>query len=95
MLSDTYYKWIQTSLYDLPLSGTNDFVDAKIMGYGSAIDEKVLSISGYCELINRQREQAVGLEMSFEITPVFRLVFQYKEDSAIFVDRDYRTHNCK
>ena len=85
LLNDTYYKWIQTSLYDLPLSGTNDFVDAKIMGYGSAIDEKVLSISGYCELINRQREQAVGLEMSFEITPVFRSISN-KEDSAIFVD---------
>jgi hypothetical protein len=85
LLNDTYYKWIQTSLYDLPLSGTNDFVDAKIMGYGSAIDEKVLSISGYCELINRQREQAVGLKMSFEITPVFRSISN-KEDSAIFVD---------
>ena len=27
LLNDTYYKWIQTSLYDLPLGGTNDFVD--------------------------------------------------------------------
>ncbi|MBK6914583.1 MAG: nuclear transport factor 2 family protein [Ignavibacteriales bacterium] len=85
LLNDTYYKWIQSSLYDVPLDGVNDFVDAKIMGYGSAIDEKALSISDYRKLINRQREQAVGLEMNFEITPVFRSISN-KEDSAIFVD---------
>ena len=85
LLNDTYYKWIQTSLNDLPLDGANDFVDPKIMGYGTAIDEKVLSISDYRELIKSQREQSVGLEMNFEITPVFRSISN-KEDSAIFVD---------
>ncbi len=85
LLNDTYHKWIQTGLYDLPLDQINEFINPKIMGYGSAIDEKVLSISDYRELINRQREQAVGLEMSFEITPVFRSISN-KEDSAIFVD---------
>jgi serine phosphatase RsbU (regulator of sigma subunit) len=85
LLNDTYYKWIQTTLYDLPLDGFNDFVDPEIMGYGTAIDEKVLSISDYREMVNRQREQAVGLEMSFESTPVFRSISN-KEDSAIFVD---------
>ncbi len=85
LLNDTYYKWTQTVLYDLPLDGASDFVDPEIMGYGTAIDEKVLSISDYREMVNRQREQAVGLEMSFEITPVFRSISN-KEDSAIFVD---------
>ena len=73
------------SLYDLPVDGTNDFVDPKIMGYGTAVDEKVLSISDYRKLLNTQRKQAVGLDMSFEITPVFRSISN-KEDSAIFVD---------
>ena len=85
LLNDTYHKWMQTGLYDLPLDGAYDFVDSKIMGYGTAIDEKVLSISDYRELINTQREQAVGIDMSIEITPVFRSVSN-KEDSAIFVD---------
>ena len=85
LLNDTYQKWIHTSLYDLPLDGTNDFVDPKIMGYGTAVDEKVLSISDYRKLLNTQRKQAVGLDMSFEITPVFRSISN-KEDSAIFVD---------
>ena len=85
LLNETYQKWIYTSLYDLPLDGTNDFVDPKIMGYGTAVDEKVLSISDYRKLLNTQRKQAVGLDMSFEITPVFRSISN-KEDSAIFVD---------
>jgi hypothetical protein len=85
LLNDTYQKWIHTSLYDLPLDAINDFVDPKIMGYGTAIDEKVLSVSDYRKLINTQREQSVGLDMSFEITPVFRSISK-KEDSAIFVD---------
>jgi hypothetical protein len=85
LLNDTYQKWIHTSLYDLPLDAINDFVDPKIMGYGTAIDEKVLSVSDYRKLINTQREQSVGLDMSFEITPVFRCISK-KEDSAIFVD---------
>ena len=85
LLNDTYQKWIHTSLYDLPLDGANDFVDPKIMGYGTAVDEKVLSISDYRKLLNTQRKQAVGLDMSFEITPVFRSISN-KEDSAIFVD---------
>lgn len=85
LLNDTYHKWMQTGLYDLPLDGINEFVDPEIMGYGTAIDEKVISLSEYRELINTQREQAVGLEMSIEITPVFRSISN-KEDSAIFVD---------
>ncbi len=85
LLNDTYHKWMQTGLYDLPLDGINEFVDPEIMGYGTAIDEKVLSITEYLELINTQREQAVGLEISIEITPVFRSISN-KEDSAIFVD---------
>ena len=85
LLNDTYQKWIHTSLYDLPLDAINDFVDPKIMGYGTAVDEKVLSITDYRKLLNTQRKQAVGLDMSFEITPVFRSISN-KEDSAIFVD---------
>jgi hypothetical protein len=85
LLNDTYQKWMQIGLYDLPLDDANDFVDPEIMGYGTAIDEKVLSISDFHQLINRQREQAVGLEMNFENTPVFRSISN-KEDSAFFVD---------
>ena len=85
LLNDTYQKWMQAGLYDLPLDKINEFVDPKIMGYGTAIDEKVLSISEYKQLINRQREQAVGIEMDVEITPVFRSVTN-QEDAAIFVD---------
>ena len=51
LLNDTYQKWIHTSLYDLPLDAINDFVNPKIMGYGTAVDEKVLSITDYRKLI--------------------------------------------
>ncbi len=85
LLKDTYHKWMQTGLYNLPLEGANDFVDPRVMGYGTASDEKVLSISDYRKLINTQREQAIGLKMSFEVNSVFRNISN-KEDSAIFVD---------
>ncbi len=85
LLNDTYQKWMQAVLYDLPLDEINELIDPKIMGYGTAIDEKVFSISEYKQLINRQRKQAVGIEMILEITPVFRNITN-KEDAAIFVD---------
>ncbi len=85
LLNETYQKWMQAGLYDLPLDNINEFIDPKIMGYGTAIDEKVLSISEYKQLINRQREQAVGIEIVPKITPIFRSVTN-KEDAAIFVD---------
>jgi Stage II sporulation protein E (SpoIIE)/SnoaL-like domain len=85
LINETYHKFIQTSLSDLPLVGIHDFIDENIMGYGTAIDEKILSISDYRELIIRQREQGKDIGIQFDLTPVLRKILA-DGNSAIFVD---------
>ncbi len=85
LLNDTYEKFIQTSFYDLPIDGIEEFIDQNIMAYGTANDEKLHSISDYRELIIRQREQGKDIEMTFDITPMLRRVTG-NGDSALFID---------
>ena len=85
LLNETYHKFIQTSLYDLPLEGIDEFIDQNIMGYGTTIDEKILSISDYRKLVIRQREQGKDIKMQFDITPVVQKIVA-DGNSAVFVD---------
>jgi serine phosphatase RsbU (regulator of sigma subunit) len=85
LLKETYNKFIQTSLMDLPLDGIEAFVDPNIMGYGTASDERILSISEYRALVLRQREQGKDIEMTFDIAPVLHRITG-NGDSALFID---------
>ncbi len=85
LLNDAYQKVIQTSLYDMPLNVTGEFIDKNVMGYGTAVNEKILSLSEYLDLIEKQREQGANIKMNFDFTPVHRKILA-DENSAIFVD---------
>ncbi len=85
LLHKTYDRFVQTSLNLLPLEGIDKFVDTNIMGYGTTIDEKILSVSGYLELVDKQKEQGKDIEMKFDFTPVLRRILA-DENSAVFVD---------
>jgi hypothetical protein len=84
-LKEAYQKFIQASVYNMPLKAVDDFIAKGMMGYGTAIDEKAHSLDEYVHLIHLQRDQARGIEMSVEFTPVFRNIAP-GEDAAIFVD---------
>ena len=85
LLNSTYQNFLQISLADLSLDGLDDILDQNIMGYGTALNEKIFSISDYRDLISRQREQGKEIEMKHDFTPVLR---KKGEDgnSAVFVD---------
>ncbi len=84
-LKEAYDRFIGASVYNVPLEDADPLLAAGVMGYGTSIDEKALSRAEFLRLLNIQREQAVGMEMSVEITPVFRNVSP-DEDAALFVD---------
>ncbi|MEE9429906.1 MAG: SpoIIE family protein phosphatase [Melioribacteraceae bacterium] len=85
LLKETYNKFIQISLSDFPMRGIGEFIDQKVMGYGTTVSEKVLTIDGFRELVNRQREQGKDIKMTFETTPVI-LRMASDGNSALFVD---------
>ena len=85
LLKETYDKFIQTSLNNLPLEGLEEFIDEQIMGYGTTLNEKVLSLSDYRELVIRQREQGKDIKMTFDTTPVNHRIAE-NGNSALFVD---------
>jgi len=70
LLHKTYDRFLKTSLNIIPPGKMEDFVDLNIMGYGTITDEKILSISKYCELVNKQKEQGQG----FDFTSVLRRI---------------------
>lgn len=85
LLNETYNKFIQISLSDFPMEGMEEFIDQKIMGYGTTVDEKILSIDGYRESVNRQREQGKDIEMTLDTTPVYHRISE-DGNSALYVD---------
>ena len=85
LLKETYDKFIQISLNELPVEGMEEYIDPKVMGYGTTVDEKVLTIDDYRKLLTRQREQGKGIKMTFELTPVLHRIAK-DGNSALFVD---------
>jgi signal transduction histidine kinase len=87
LLNEAYQNLIRVSLTETgPLTdGIEEFISDDFMGYGTASDERVLSIADYRIMLMRQREQAAGIEMDFHLTPVFRRIAA-DENAAVFVD---------
>jgi serine phosphatase RsbU (regulator of sigma subunit)/coenzyme F420-reducing hydrogenase delta subunit len=85
LLKDTYETFIQTSLADLPLEDIHKFIDEEFTGYGTALNEKLLSISDYRELVVRQRNQGKDINFEFASTPITRKIIA-DGNSALFVD---------
>lgn len=85
LLNETYLKFIQTSLNELPLDGIEEFIDQNVMGYGTTLNEKILSISDYRDLVIRQREQGKDIKTEHDLTPVVHKIAT-DGNSAVFVD---------
>jgi signal transduction histidine kinase len=61
------------------------FIDKDVMGFGTTLDEKILSSSSFRELMLRQREQSRGLQMEWVLNPVLRRVLM-EENAAVYAD---------
>lgn len=85
LLNETYERFLKVSMNKLPPELLNDLVTENIMGYGTTIDEKIISPEDCLDLVDRQKEQSAGLKFKREIVKCFRNVSP-EEDSALFVD---------
>lgn len=59
--------------------------DEKLMGFGTTIDEKILSVDQFLELLEIQKEQSKGLVLRWEIKPISHYT-SADENTAIFAD---------
>ncbi|MBL7861871.1 MAG: nuclear transport factor 2 family protein, partial [Cyclobacteriaceae bacterium] len=66
------------------------FVDEKIAGFGTALDEKIQGIAGIKKLLKIQKRQSKGLEISWKIKPVSHYTSEGR-NTAVFADDVYLT----
>ena len=84
-LKDSYEKFILTALGSSSDVGFEDITSHDIMGYGTAIDEKILSREEAIHLIHLQRKQSIGYEVNYVPTPIFTRISD-NEDNALIVE---------
>lgn len=74
LLKKTYKQFIDSSIdMEFPLDTVSSFAPPDIMGYGTTIDEKILSYDDFMKLLEDQREQYEG-EIQWDRSPVFKRV---------------------
>ena len=85
LLNDTYKRFIQVSLNHIPFDAATKFVAEDVMGYGTNMDEVILSIADFRKMIELQNAQAVGVEMQSVAKPIFRKIAG-NENFALIVE---------
>jgi hypothetical protein len=82
---ESYKKFLDIMLYDVPLIQLDELVVKDVTGYGTTLDEKILEIERLRKLIIDQREQGAGYEINFVVNPVHR---RKNPDNglAVFID---------
>ncbi len=86
LLIETHQKFMETGLNSPESLDILDSIAApNIMGLGTTVDERIFSVADLKELINRQREQSRGFQISWTTKPVFRQLLK-DGNAAVFVD---------
>jgi signal transduction histidine kinase len=86
LLNQSYQEFIEIGLNIRPIiDELKHLIDPKIMGFGTTADERIFSRQDFIELIKRQEEQAVGIKLEYQVSPVHRRVLS-GENAAIYVD---------
>ena len=85
LLKETYDKFVLISINKLPAKLLDGIIAESIMGYGTTIDEKLLSIQDCKDLIERQLEQGSGMKFKRERIPI-KYIISPDDDSAVFVE---------
>ena len=84
-LEEQYNNFVQLIKNNYPLEKISLVIVPDIMGYGANLDEKIFNLDELHEGWMMQKEQSVGLDIQFEITPVYRRISN-GENVAIYVD---------
>ena len=86
LLNNTYEKFMEIGLSITP---RHDMLDElaidKIMGFGSAVDEKIFSINGLKKLIDTQEKLLEGVKVDWKRNGLLRYIAA-DENTAVFAD---------
>ena len=70
-LQETYAKVLEVGFGELPLNEIPQFIYKDVIGYGTALDEKIMSLDEFRALIEDQRKQAENFDdFSFSSNPL-------------------------
>jgi hypothetical protein len=86
----TYQEFMDIGLSSHNTGTIPTLVDELIFGFGTAIDEKCQGIQGVMELIETQKKQSQGLDISWRLNPVSHYTTK-DENTAVFADDVYLT----
>ena len=84
-LEEQYNNFVELIKNNYPLEKMSLVIVPDIMGYGANLDEKIFNLDELYEGWRIQKEQSIGLDMQFEITPISRRISP-GENVAIYVD---------
>jgi signal transduction histidine kinase len=86
----TYRQFMEIGLNSNDPGPLPKIIDERIFGFGTAIDEKCQGIKGVLELLEIQKEQSQGMDISWRIKPVIHYTTE-DENTAVFADDVYLT----
>jgi signal transduction histidine kinase len=85
-LKETYAKLLEVGFGDGAIEEMTQFIAEDVMGYGTALDEKIMSIEGFIELVHDQRKQSKDFDdFRYTSNPVVVRLAE-KGQSAVIVD---------
>lgn len=84
-LEETYQRFIYAGLSGSEPKNLEDYIDQKVVGFGTALDEKIRGIEEVQRLLETQKNQSEGLTITWKVTPVDHYTTE-DENTAIFVD---------
>ncbi|EMS35284.1 hypothetical protein C943_00057 [Mariniradius saccharolyticus AK6] len=85
LLDSTFHKFMDIGFGQRNLHLLNEIVAKDVVGFGTAIDERLFGIAQLQELLTRQKQQSAGLEMKWEVTTL-DLHISSDENTAVFTN---------
>jgi hypothetical protein len=86
LLDQTYEKFIKIALSEESMDHWKDLIDDEIMAYGTAVDEKLLTLQDTWDLIAKQNEQVKSFDdFYYEQIPVHKRIFN-GGNSAVIIE---------
>ncbi|HSP41065.1 MAG TPA: nuclear transport factor 2 family protein, partial [Gillisia sp.] len=85
LLDKTFNTFMNVGLGQENLDLLKDIVAKDVVGFGTAIDEKIFGLKELFELLKRQKEQSAGMEVSWKINTL-DIHISNDENTAIFTN---------
>ncbi len=86
LLKRAYQKVIEVGLGNRSIDDISSFIEQNVMGYGTALDEKILSIADFIDLVQLQRKQSVNFDDFYFTSNVVLTRLTDNDNTGIVVD---------